>query len=102
MKSVGDGRPSPRTVLVVRRSPIGVGAGSAGDTSILVLEHHHAKVSFRRTIRMTDMSQSTPEEEPIGIVISRGSRKEAAPRFAAYVWSQLPEPAALAVETKAA
>ena len=51
---------------------------------------------------MTDISQSHPDEEPIGIVISRGSRQEAAPRFTAYVWSQLPEPTALAVEPKAA
>ncbi|MBI2797330.1 MAG: hypothetical protein HYX65_11580 [Gemmatimonadetes bacterium] len=34
------------------------------------------------------------EQEPIGIVISRGSRDERAPRFAAYVWGPAPtEPA---------
>jgi len=29
--------------------------------------------------------------EPMGIVISRGSRAEDAPRFAAYVWGPVPE-----------
>jgi hypothetical protein len=29
--------------------------------------------------------------EPMGIVISRGSRGEDAPRFAAYVWGPVPE-----------
>lgn len=31
------------------------------------------------------------EDEPIGIIISRGSREEAAPRFSAYVWGPVPE-----------
>ena len=31
------------------------------------------------------------EQEPVGIVISRGSRDEAAPRFTAYVWGPVPE-----------
>lgn len=35
---------------------------------------------------MTDIRQSGIEDEPMGIVISRGSRAEAHPRFAAYVW----------------
>jgi hypothetical protein len=30
-------------------------------------------------------------QEPLGIVISRGSRAEEAPRFAAYVWGPAPE-----------
>ena len=51
---------------------------------------------------MTDIRQNIIEEEPVGIVISRGSRQEAAPRFAAYVWSQTPESPSLAVDTKAA
>jgi hypothetical protein len=29
--------------------------------------------------------------EPLGIVISQGSRAEEAPRFAAYVWGPAPE-----------
>ena len=38
---------------------------------------------------MPDIRQNSAEEEPIGIVISRGSRAESPPRFAAYVWSQV-------------
>lgn len=30
------------------------------------------------------------EQEPVGIVISRGSRDERAPRFLAYVWGPAP------------
>lgn len=30
-------------------------------------------------------------EEPLGIVISGGSRDEALPKFAAYVWGPAPE-----------
>lgn len=40
---------------------------------------------------MTDIRQTATDEEPIGIVISRGSRDEVAPRFAAYVWGQFAE-----------
>jgi hypothetical protein len=31
------------------------------------------------------------EQEPVGIIISRGSRDEATPRFSAYVWGPVPE-----------
>jgi len=40
------------------------------------------------------MTMSRPKvqaEEPVGIVISRGSREEAAPKFWAYVWGPVPE-----------
>jgi hypothetical protein len=46
------------------------------------------------------MNRVTPvdlHQEPIGIVISNGSRAEVTPRFAAYVWGPVPdepEPAA--------
>lgn len=30
------------------------------------------------------------EEEPVGIIISRGSRAEETPRFSAYVWGPAP------------
>ncbi len=30
------------------------------------------------------------EQEPIGIIISRGSRTEDPPRFSAYVWGPVP------------
>ena len=38
-------------------------------------------------------------QEPVGIVISRGSRGERAPRLAAYVWGPAPTEV---VETRAA
>jgi len=31
------------------------------------------------------------EQEPVGIVISRGSREEQTPRLTAYVWGPAPE-----------
>lgn len=31
------------------------------------------------------------QDEPIGIIISRGSRAEEAPRFSAYVWGPVPD-----------
>ena len=40
---------------------------------------------------MTDNRQGVQEEEPVGIVISRGSRAETPPRVWAYVWGQVPE-----------
>jgi hypothetical protein len=40
---------------------------------------------------MEQNRQETPVEEPLGIVISRGSRIEDVPRFSAYVWSDVPE-----------
>jgi hypothetical protein len=36
-------------------------------------------------------TQAELEQEPVGIVISRGTRDEATPRFSAYVWGQAPE-----------
>jgi hypothetical protein len=32
------------------------------------------------------------EQEPVGIVISRGSRAEQTPKLLAYVWGPAPEP----------
>jgi hypothetical protein len=32
-------------------------------------------------------------QEPLGIVISRGDRTEPTPRFSAYIWGPVPEPA---------
>jgi hypothetical protein len=34
----------------------------------------------------------SPDEEPVGIVISQGSRETKEPRFSAYVWSAVPTP----------
>jgi hypothetical protein len=43
-----------------------------------------------------------PEQEPIGIVISRGSRQEDVPRVFAYVWGPAPETSEESRETKVA
>ena len=50
---------------------------------------------------MTD-SQTRPEEEPIGIVISRGARDAQQPRFSAYVWGPAPTEPTEARAVKAA
>ena len=51
---------------------------------------------------MTDIRQNGVDEEPMGIVISRGSRAESTPRFSAYVWSQAAETAPAVKEPRAA
>ncbi|HEU5183511.1 MAG TPA: hypothetical protein VFU01_03015 [Gemmatimonadaceae bacterium] len=40
-------------------------------------------------------------EEPLGIVISRGSREETPPTFSVYVWGPAPDPEP-STDTKAA
>ena len=40
---------------------------------------------------MDEIRQTSIEQEPMGIVISRGSRSEAIPRLRAYVWAQVEE-----------
>ena len=42
------------------------------------------------------------EQEPVGIIISRGSRDEATPRFSAYVWGPVPEDADVSSKVEAA
>lgn len=49
---------------------------------------------------MSDKSDIS--QEPMGIVISRGSRAEAAPRFWAYVWGPAPEPTVEVATSKVA
>ena len=41
---------------------------------------------------MARQRKPEPEQEPVGIVISRGRHAEQPPRFAAYVWGPAPEP----------
>ena len=42
--------------------------------------------------RANAVDRKTEEQsEPIGIVISNGSRRDDAPRFTAYVWGPVPE-----------
>jgi hypothetical protein len=40
---------------------------------------------------MDEPRQKNTEQEPMGIVISRGSREEAVPRLTAYMWAQVDE-----------
>ena len=40
---------------------------------------------------MTTIRPKVQEEEPVGIVISRGTREEATPKFWAYVWGPAPQ-----------
>lgn len=40
---------------------------------------------------MKSSSNSVPDQEPIGIVISRGTHHEKAPKVFAYVWGPAPE-----------
>ncbi|HVT38054.1 MAG TPA: hypothetical protein VHE78_03355 [Gemmatimonadaceae bacterium] len=40
---------------------------------------------------MAQRRKAEIEQEPMGIVISRGSRGEQTPRFTAYVWGPAPE-----------
>jgi hypothetical protein len=40
---------------------------------------------------MTKKNQAEVEQEPVGIVISSGSRAEAMPKLLAYVWGPAPE-----------
>lgn len=40
---------------------------------------------------MKKRSADPAPQEPLGIIISRGSREEHPPRFAAYVWGPAPE-----------
>jgi len=46
--------------------------------------------------------QELGEKEPVGIVISRGSRAEPAPLIQAFVWGTAPELAPVPQDTKAA
>jgi len=41
---------------------------------------------------MKKVREITESDEPIGIIISRGSRKEIPPIFTAYIWGPAPDP----------
>ena len=57
---------------------------------ILLLEGARAERS--RETMMAKHRAMEVEQEPVGIVISQGSREEQVPRFTAYVWGPAPEP----------
>ena len=55
------------------------------------------------TVKLMKIDRTNQKsQEPIGIVISRGSREEATPVFWAYVWGPAPEQDADQVAPKAA
>jgi hypothetical protein len=41
---------------------------------------------------MTKNQEAKRSDEPLGIIISRGSRDEPTPIFSTYVWGPAPEP----------
>lgn len=51
---------------------------------------------------MRNKVKDTAVQEPMGIVISRGSRLEPTPRFFAYVWGPAPEEEVVSTGTRAA
>jgi hypothetical protein len=51
---------------------------------------------------MKNSKENSRQDEPVGIVISRGSRAEPAPIFRAFVWGPAPELAPVPQDTKAA
>jgi hypothetical protein len=51
---------------------------------------------------MTTKRQGVLEEEPVGIVISRGSRAEPLPRVLAYIWGPVPDGDEPVVDVRAA
>ena len=83
-----NGRVQRRTVLVAR----------LGWLRALPLSNPEAA----SLLYMKDHIQSSPESEPIGIVISRGSRTEPAPAIFAFVWGAAPERKPVPKDTKAA
>jgi hypothetical protein len=58
--------------------------------------YHHSLERHETVARV-----KSEKQEPIGIIISGGSREEPVPRFSRYVWGPAPEPAPRAT-TKAA
>jgi len=51
---------------------------------------------------MKAKKKAIAEQEPMGIVISRGSRLEQAPTFSAYIWAPDPEEKENEIEPKVA
>jgi len=58
--------------------------------------------TFLQDSTMSNVIKQQIEQEPIGIVISRGSRQEDVPRVFAYVWGPAPEPSEEVRESKVA
>ena len=61
----------------------------SNDTSTHLIEGARRERSRER--EMPKIRQVEVEQEPVGIVISQGSRAEQTPRLVAYVWGPAPE-----------
>jgi hypothetical protein len=64
-------------------------------TEVTDTEAHHLPY-------MKAKKKAVTEQEPMGIVISRGSRLEHAPTFSAYIWAPDPEEKENEIEPKVA
>jgi hypothetical protein len=65
----------------------------SGTDAALRAHEGHIIQSWNTEMRKNAMAREqdkAKDEEPVGIVISRGSREEAEPRFVAYVWGPAP------------
>jgi hypothetical protein len=48
---------------------------------------------MKEATHMNQTSEAKRSDEPLGIIISRGSREEPTPIFSTYIWGPTPEPA---------
>lgn len=46
---------------------------------------------MKQATNMTASKDATSADEPLGIIISRGSREEPTPIFSTYIWGPAPE-----------
>jgi hypothetical protein len=79
----------PATKGAQRRTVLA--AGAPASRFAMRLAHEHLSMKESKQGRRT-----APATEPVGIVISRGSEAETAPRFSAYVYAPVPEEGDLA------
>ena len=63
---------------------------------------HRKPQGIAPSIDMKAKKKTAPEQEPMGIVISRGSRLEHVPTFSAYIWAPDPEEKTDDIEPKVA
>ena len=81
---------------------MGRGAGSAAANRSRRSPGTDRLTRIQTSYYMKGNPTNGPEQEPIGIVISRGSRQEDVPRVFAYVWGPAPETSEEPRETKVA
>lgn len=73
-----------RCTMAAQRTPRTVPAGCVAEAG--------GVAGKQEVVRMSEKLQNALTDEPVGIVISRGSREEVAPRFRAYLWLEDPDP----------